>query len=244
MMGASSKRRGAGILRRFSRNSEGLTLVALALACGATGCQVARNVQRDFGDFAQKSFDIVTNRTAGTAARKMEDPYFPDERRDGINRLAARTYGRGEPYTARYAQIAQTDTDYLVRATAIRALNRSRDASATPLFLKALDDENSRVRLEAAKALANVPDEAAQAKLLKMAGDDQEERDVRIAATDALRNFKRLEVARGLIGLLNQRDFGVSWQALQSLRSITGRDYRYDESAWLGLLASPENPFS
>lgn len=219
-------------------------MVCLALAGIACGCEVTRNVQRDFGDFAGRAYDLATGQTASRAARKMEDPYFPDERRDGINRLSARSFGREEPYTERYRQIAQTDSDFLVRATALRALNRSRDEEAKPLFVEGLNDRETRVRLESAKALANVPDPSAQAKLLEIVGNDREDRDVRIAAADALKHFKSIEVARGLIGLLNERDFAIAWQSRQTLCEITGRDFRYDEAGWLGLLASPENPFS
>ncbi len=217
-------------------------IVAVAIAAGALGC-AGTKIRGDFGEFIGRAGDLATGKTPTDAARRMEDQYFADERREGINRLSARSFGRGEPYTARYQQIAQTDSDYLVRSTAIRALNRSRDAAATTIFIEGLSDPQVRVRLEAAKALANVPDEAAIPRLLQMVADDREDRDVRIAAADALRNHKRVEVARGLISLLNQRDFAVAWQARQSLKGITNADFKYDEAAWLGLLASDQNPF-
>ena len=88
-------------------------LMISLIACACGGCSGTQHVT-----------DVVTGRTAVVAAVKMEDQYFPDERRQGINMLADRDYGRNPPYTDRYAQIAQSDPDYLVRATAIRALNR------------------------------------------------------------------------------------------------------------------------
>lgn len=215
----------------------GIVAVAL-LACGCS------NVRRDFGDFIGRATDMVTGNTASGNALKMEDPYFPDERRDGINRLANRTFGRGDPYTTRYQQIAQTDDNFMVRATAIRALNRSRDASATPIFVAGLDAKESMIRLESAKALANVPDEAAVPKLLRIVADQNEERDIRIAAADALKHYRKIEVARALVNVLSGRDFAVAWQARQSLRYITGRDLRYDEAAWLALLSGADSPLS
>ncbi|HRK32831.1 MAG TPA: HEAT repeat domain-containing protein [Tepidisphaeraceae bacterium] len=215
---------------------------ALLLPGVVAGCSTSK-VRNDFGDFLGRAGDLITGNTPTAAATRMEDQYFPDERREGINRLSARSFGRGEPYTTRYQQIAQTDSNFLVRATALRALNRSRDASATPLFIQGLSDPQLRVRLESVKALANVPDEAAIPRLLQMAADTREDRDVRIAAADALRNYQRVEVARGLISLLNQRDFAIAWQARQSLVGLTRADFKYDEGAWLGLLASDTNPF-
>jgi HEAT repeat protein len=216
--------------------------LVLSAACLLGGCGTTQKIKNDFGDFAGRIWDMATNNTASSQAKKMEDPYFPDERREGIAKLSNRNFGRGEPYTQRYQQIAQTDDDYLVRAAAIRALNRARDQSATPIFVNALSAKEPQVRLEAAKALANVPDAAAVGPLLRLTGDANENKDVRIAAADALRHYRRNEVARALVALLNDRDFGVSWQARQSLRALTGRDLQYDEAAWLALLSGNENP--
>src|SRR5690606_35283489 len=121
--------------------------------------------------------------------------FFPDERRMGINYLSSRPYGREAPYTDRYRQIATMDTNWLVRATALRALNRARDAESASLFIRALNDEQMQIRLEAAKALSNMPDEQAVDPLMRVLVNPDEHRDVRIAAADALRHYPRLEVA-------------------------------------------------
>lgn len=219
------------------------TLAAAIILVGTTGCGT-NQVTTGLGEFAGRLYDVATNNTASDQARKMEDPYFPDERRDGIARLSNRTYGRSEPYTTRYQQIAQTDDDFIVRAAAIRALNRARDDSATPIFVKGLTDKQPQIRLESAKALANLPDSTAVPTLLRIVADTGENKDIRIAATDALKHYRKNEVARALVSLLNDRDFGVSWQARESLRIITGRDLEYDEAAWLALLSGAENPLS
>ena len=39
-----------------------------------------------------------------------------------------------------------------------------------------------------------------------------ESKDVRIAAADALRQYRTLDVARVLVTYLNETDFGVAWQ--------------------------------
>ena len=195
------------------------------------------------GDFGQNLADYFTGNTAIRGVARMEDRYFADERRQGINRLSDRDYGRRDPYTERYAQIAQYDSDYLVRATALRALNRSRDQQATPVFIKALGDQSALVRQEAAKALGNIPDPNAAAPLMKLVADPQESRDVRIAAADALRHYPNVQVARTLSGTLGAREFGVAWQSRQSLMSMTGNDLGYSETEWLNYLTGPENPF-
>lgn len=230
-------------MSKLTRPLPSLLAVAVILSTGA-GCGTTAKLKDDFGDFAGKVWDVATNNTASVQAQKMEDPYFPDERRQGIAKLSNREYGRGAPYTDRYQQVAQTDKDPLVRAAAVRALNRARDQSATPLFIQALSATEPQLRLEGAKALANLPDPAAVGPLLRLAGDRDQHKDIRIAATDALRHYRRNDVARALVGLLNDRDFGVAWHARQSLCNLTGRDMHYDEAAWLALLSGAENPLS
>ena len=60
---------------------------------------------------------------------------------------------------------------------AIRALNICRDATATSIFINGLKDDNELVRLESAKALANIPDPRCQTRSAagavgQSAGDD------------------------------------------------------------------------
>ncbi|HMB94590.1 MAG TPA: HEAT repeat domain-containing protein [Tepidisphaeraceae bacterium] len=195
------------------------------------------------GTFVKREYNILTGKSPLNAAKQMEDQYFPDERRIGIVRLSDEDFGRRPPYTKRYEQIAQFDPDWLVRANAIRALNRSRDADATPIFIKALTDDNDLVRTEAAKALNNIPDENAVSTLLKVVTDTNQSRDTRIWSAAALKHYKTLEVARTLASQLGGREFGVAWQSRKSLVAITGKDLHYDEGAWLDYLTGPEKPF-
>jgi hypothetical protein len=210
-------------------------LGTLTLSSLCAGCESLSN-------FNERLSNAISGRTPRAAAVQMEDPYFPDERRIGINRLSAFPFGQQAPYTTRYEQIAQSDSDWLVRATAIRALNRSRWEHATPIFIKALDDSNDHVRLEAAKALANIPDYNAVSPLVRLVNDGTENRDVRIAAADALRHYKTVEVARTLASQLGGREFGVAWQSHRSLQAMTGKDLHYDESAWLNYITGPGKP--
>ncbi len=202
------------------------------------GCSFFAPVSR----FATHIGDVASGNTAKRAAVRMEDAYFPDERREGINFLVDRGYGKQEPYTTRYKQIAIGDSDYLVRATAIRALNRARDASAKDIYIRGLNDSNELVRLEACKAFINMPNAEAVPQLMKLVQGAGETRDVRIAAADALRHFHTLEVARTLISQLSDREFDIAWQSRRSLRTITGQDLFYDEAAWLNYVTGPNKP--
>lgn len=183
-------------------------------------------------------------------ALMMEDTNSPDARRRGMLELVERPYGGKPPYTTRYAQIAAernpdgSKVDYLLRASAIRALNRSREPGHTALFISGLGDESDWVRLESAKALNRLPDPEAITALLAVVARPDENKDIRIAAAEALQHYKRLEVARVLTVLLGDREFALIWQARRSLRRLTGKDYGYDDAAWLQFLSGPESPFN
>ncbi len=203
------------------------------------------------GSYFQLLGDRMNNTTPIQLARLMEDQTSADNRRQGINGLVKRPFGQHKPYTTRYGEIAVgiptagtgSDADYVVRATAVRALNRSRDKASTSVFITALSDRNELVRLEAVKALNNVPDDAAVPRLIQMVVSPSEALDVRVAAAEALRHYKTLEVARTLIGVLGERDFGISWQARRSLNRLTNTDMGYDQGKWLTYLTGPTNPF-
>ncbi|CAN5533283.1 hypothetical protein BH09PLA1_BH09PLA1_18480 [soil metagenome] len=215
-----------------------IVIFAALLSLSAGGCAQISQV----GEKGRELIDALT-RAPRRSAIKTTDQYFPDERREGINELVSRPYGRVQPYTDQYSNIAQSDADYLVRATAIRALNRARHRESTPLFINALNDDSDLVRLEGAKALVNMPDDKAVPGLVKLVTNANENRDVRIAAAEALKYYRNVEVARALISQLGGREFGLSWQAHRSLVRLTGRDMRYDEGAWLTYLANPDKPF-
>lgn len=223
--------------------SRRLTAILLLTLASCSGCTSSDKDPGPILGFGQRLFNILTGNTAADAVRKMEDPQFADKRWKGVNQLVANPYGKKEPYTDRYMQIAVNDPDWFVRATAVRALNRSRDQKAVDVFIVCLNDPNRQVRLEAAKALANIPDEKAIVPLMKIVDSPADDRDVRIAAADALRHYHKLEVARSLVNTLSAREFGVAWQSRRSLVKITGADFKYDEAAWLAFITGPEKPF-
>ncbi len=196
-----------------------------------TGCGAMRNVG-----------EIMTGNTPEKNAKMMEDPSSADQRREGMVYLADHEFGRNPPYTTRHQQIAAKDPDPLVRATAVRSLNISRDKTATKVFIKALSDPSPLVRLEGAKALYRLPDPEAVDKLLALTKSADENKDIRIAAAEALQHYKRLDVGRTLIGLLNTKDFALAWQARRTLKRLTGKDLNYNESAWLDLITGPSKP--
>ena len=193
-------------------------------------------------------FDYITHDSAYYAARKMADARSPDIQREGMLRLTDFPFARHGIYIQGYAILARSGSDFVLRAAAVRALNRCRVPGYTSLFMDDLGDVEPLVRLEAADALTNIPDpQAVPLLILHMTGGEIETdagahfietEDVRIACAEALRNFHSFEVMHALVGILNDEDFSVAWQARQSLELLTGQDFRYDEKAWLTYLAA------
>lgn len=183
--------------------------------------------------------------TGNTPIRFAKDLFShdPDQRREAIYVLSDHYFGRKDPYTKYYAHMAESDVDPTVRAAGLRALNRSRDASATAVYVNALSDNSDWVRLEAVKALANIPDLKGVPLLMKLLSDDKQTRDIRVACADALREYPQTDVAQALIRVLSDRDFGVAWQSRNSLNLLTGQDFGYDSSKWLTYMTLPTSPF-
>jgi HEAT repeats len=189
------------------------------------------------------SWNYSTGHTPYKYAKNLQDTN-PDIRRDAIYTLSDNGFGRKHPYTTRYGDMAKTDADATVRVAGVRALNRSRDARFTSLYIALLADDSQWVRLEAAKALANIPDPKAVPQLMALLADEKQIRDIRIACADALREYRQSDVAQALIRVLADRDFGVAWQSRQSLNLMTGQDFGYDASKWLNYLTQTAQPFA
>jgi hypothetical protein len=208
------------------------TAAAFSETCGAL--YVGLQIQKLTGDVPAK------------ADKMMEDPTSADNRRAGMNRLV--DFGwLDDPKVAvafrrRCRQIAQTDPDPMVRAAAIRICNHGRDAAATSIFVQGLTDPNEWIRLESAKALVNVPDTRAIEPLLGILNKYEESRDIRVAAIDALKHYRTMAVGRALCIGLEDKKFVIAWQARQSLRYLTDRDFGYDSGAWLQFFTGPQNP--
>jgi hypothetical protein len=177
------------------------------------------------------------------ADRLLEDKSSADHRREGMNKLAEFGFLSNPLFEKRCRQLAQYDVDFTVRASAIRTGNRARDSKATSVFILGLSDQNEWVRLESAKALANVPDSKAVEPLIRLLADHDQSKDIRIAAADALKHYRTQATARALAATLHDKSFAIAWQAHRSLKYLTSRDFGYEESAWLNYVGGSEKPW-
>jgi len=209
----------------------------------STASEYLTYIPRKIWQGMEWTWNYSTDHRPSKYAKQLFDQN-PDIRRDAIYALSDYRFGRQEPYTKYYAHMAGDDADPTVRAAALRALNRSRAAQFIDTYVAGLSDSSPWVRLEAAKALANIPSDKAVPGLTKLLADENQTRDIRVACADALRAYHQSDVAQALIRVVGDRDFGVAWQARRSLNLMTGKDYRYDATAWLEYLTRTEKPFA
>ena len=184
----------------------------------------------------------------------------PDARRAAIVRVTQTRHAQREFVVETLCTIARTDTSPMVRCAAIRALsNQPNPTSAETLAeIVATFDSQSTIRLPAPQVRAD-----ALAALCRLALEDRldgetermarqaaiqllgshESRDVRIVAAQFLGSCPDAASLSALIASLDQRDFGVVYQAERALNRLTGRTFDHDSQAWEEWKVSESDPF-
>ena len=190
----------------------------------------------------------------------LEDP-SPDQRRKAINRLAETRYVHEQSVLKALALVATSDPSQSVRTSAVMAMGRSAD----PIVAEtSIDIIQGYLRGEARPAPDEAVRTAAVNDLMRMAKADALEpkdqgraaslgiellqsdraRNVRVAAAQLLGYCPRKETLFALADSLEQRDFGVCYEAERSLMRLTGRTFNHDAPSWRQFIASTEDPFA
>lgn len=162
------------------------------------------------------------------------DPQAPaDLRRDALLTITNST-AAGEPvYLDFYrATLADPATDPTVATAAAAALALHGDPTDAQRITPLLDHEEDFARWQAATSLQRLHDPAAIPALIRVAADDRDA-DTRMAAAHALGQYPRRDVFDALVLALDDRDYGVSRTARESLTLLTGHDAGEDPRAWL-----------
>ena len=195
------------------------------------------------------------------AAEMAIDPWDADARARGTMLLANGYFGGEDPYHALYLERA-SDEDPNVRAAALRGLSLHGQPEDAPVLVAAVDDANTRVRLEACRALQRVHNPAAIDALIlhtrlpvlptPPTGTSQgnpgqpgeSEPTIRVEAAHALGQYAEPRVIQPLISALDDRFLAVNEAARRSLRTLTGQDFGFDRKAWLKWYEETDTPFA
>lgn len=171
--------------------------------------------------------------------------HTPSMRLDAIKQFAARADGTDSSeqreYVDQMARQIQIEPDPLVRAEIIRATAEFRTALSYQIIEAGLKDENPQVRVACCEALGTRAETRSVSSLAATVRED-EDKDVRLAAVEALGNIKDPTAVAALTAALDDRDPAMQFVGVQSMKSITGKDYGGDVAAWRQVAAGQSPP--
>jgi HEAT repeat protein len=179
----------------------------------------------------------------------------PKMRVDAVAEFGLRSTGVDSPeqreITDQLARQIQIEPDPLVRQAVVRAISEFRTPIAQQVLEAGLADQDEMVRVACCQELgeravsglseAGHTSVAALANTLRVDKD----MDVRLAATQALGKIKTPEAIQAVTAALEDRDPALQFVGVQSMKSITGKDYGPDVQTWRQVAAGqtvPEPP--
>ena len=177
--------------------------------------------------------DMFKAKSPSEAARGAMDPTDPDKRREGITLLSNAPFGGVEIYVKMYRDSVDNERDPIVKTAAIQALGKHGQSEDALHILPHLAHPNDQVRWAAARALQRLHNPAVVPDLLRALGNETENKDVRIAAAQALAQYPEDRVFQGLVGALNARDLAINTAAEESLHTLTGQVFNLSAPDWL-----------
>lgn len=227
--------------------------IALCAVVSLAGCG---NSLRD-----KKHPVLLTQKDAAEyVVQALESP-LADERRAAANRLAQSRHVDDPTVVKTLCLVARTDVSPAVRAAAVLALSRCSqteayeacvDVAMSATEKDALDSAAGKTRAIAMENLhtwvreGTLPEElsnrAADAAIRLLQSDFN--RNVRVAAAQLLGYVATREAVLALIDGLEQRDFGVCYEAERSLMRLTGRTFDHDAQAWRTFVDQTNNLFA
>ncbi|MBI3465303.1 MAG: HEAT repeat domain-containing protein [Planctomycetes bacterium] len=205
----------------------------LAFCLGATLAICAGCTGRTWF-FRQKPDPVLANLNIET----------PQQRVAKLQELSATARDGGdaeqERVSAELAQTIQTEEDPLIRAEILRVLAVCRTATAAAVLTAAMRDADHDVRVVCCEAWAEQGGEQATRALTDLLANDKNV-DVRLAAARALGRLGDPAATTALATALEDGDPAMQYRAVQSLRTVSGRDFGNDANAWREF-ASGGNP--
>jgi HEAT repeat protein len=159
----------------------------------------------------------------------------PREQTEQIRAMAKTAAHAGpdgqERIAAQLAVQYRQEEDPLLRAELIRALAVCRTQTAQEILQTALADADSDVRVAACRAWGRRGGPDSVAALSQILNSDTD-MDVRLAAARGLGETGDAAAVAALANALDDDDPAMQYSAVQSLRSVTGRDLGNDVDQW------------
>ncbi len=187
----------------------------------------------------------VLDKFGGPSAKKLVSQAFespdPDVRRNAINKLSSRDWGRKDPYTKGYAtmltqemKVVGPKRSVMLICSLVRALGRCADPTHVAPVITAMSYRDEEVRTDAAVALGDIVCDKSIDPLRRVAKADNSVR-VRTAVCKSLAQYRRQEVVDTLVNCLSDEEFAVQYQAHAILVKFVGEDRGMDRYKWSGI---------
>ena len=171
------------------------------------------------------------------------DEYDADRRYQGTALLANAPFAGEGPYLELFRDAAR-DEDAGVRQVGVRALGIHGEPEDVPLIIGLLTDDEWLVRMESARALQRLHNEAAVVPLIERTTvENEQQAAVRAEAVHALGQYRANRVLQVLVRALDDPSLAVNHNALNSLEVLTGQNLGYEPAVWLAWLDDASDPF-
>ncbi len=171
--------------------------------------------------------------------------HTPAMRIDTVKQFASRADGTDSQeqreYTDQLARQIQIEPDPIVREAIIRATGQFGTPLAYQIIEAGLRDESPQVRIACCQQLGQRAQVRSVSSLAAVLRDD-EETDVRLAATEALGKIKDPTAIAAVAIALDDRDPALQFVGVQSMQSLTGKHYGGDVKAWRQVAAGESPP--
>jgi HEAT repeats len=195
-----------------------LLLVPIILVAGCTTTWVGTTAKSFIGRVRNDPDPNVRYR----AYAKLGDltAYDTPEQRDEAVRLLMDKFENGREPTA-------------TRAIICRSLGKLGDKRARPLLIKAVNNPEAVIKIEACRALGKVGQPEDATVLAQVMSVDSLE-DARIAAIEGLAELKTTDprIYQVLVDSMEHDDPAIRLASLDALRKLTGKDHGTDPAVW------------
>jgi hypothetical protein len=138
-------------------------------------------------------------------------------------------------------QQIRTEPDPIVRRTIQQTVAEFQTPLAEAMLLAGLNDDDRNVRTTCCRLLAKRQDAGAVAALSQIVATDSDA-EVRMAAIDALGEFKSPAAVQGLAAAIKDRDPAMQYAGVLAMQRASGEDLGNDVEAWRQYAASVASP--
>lgn len=154
--------------------------------------------------------------------------------------------GEQAAYINQLAVLIRSDSNPVIRAEVVRTLALFPNQAILSPLRQAMTDEEPSVRIAACRAWGKVGGSEGLQSLAERVSKD-ENLDVKICAAKELGQFQDQAAVVALGPALDESDPALQYQAMQSLKSCSGRDFGVNVASWREFVAGgnpprPESP--